>query len=112
MYVATSRFCHVLGRVSHAASRSGSTDVTPATGVTAPRGFEPVPIGKVPSRAVIGYRTPTLDLLLAALIDNTTGGANAVNGTLESVTYQIGFLGLNAAVVNAISNATEPIDGL
>jgi hypothetical protein len=28
------------------------------------------------------------------------------------VTYQIGFLGLDAAVVNAISNATEPIDGL
>jgi hypothetical protein len=48
-----------------------------------PPGFEPVPIGKVPSRALIGYRTPTLDLLLAALIDNTTGGANAVNGTLE-----------------------------
>ena len=56
--------------------------------------------------------TPTLDLLLAALIDNTTGGANAVNGTLESVTYQVGFLGLNAAVANAISNATEPNDGL
>jgi hypothetical protein len=56
--------------------------------------------------------TPTLDLLLAALIDNTTGGAYAVNGTLESVTYQVGFLGLNAAVVNAISNATEPNDGL
>jgi hypothetical protein len=54
----------------------------------------------------------TFDLLLAALIDNTTGGANAVNGTLESVTYQVGFLGLNAAVVNAISNATEPSDGL
>jgi IPT/TIG domain len=56
--------------------------------------------------------TATLDLLLASLIDNTTGGSNAVNGTLGSVTYQVGFLGLNAAVVNAISNATEPSDGL
>ncbi len=56
--------------------------------------------------------TATLDLLLAALLDNTTGGSNAVNGTLESVTYQVGFLGLNGAVVNAISNATEPNDGL
>ena len=56
--------------------------------------------------------TPTLDLLLAALIDNTTGGANAVNGTLESVTYQVGFLGLNGGVRNAISNAIDPNDGL
>ncbi|MGH9919695.1 MAG: hypothetical protein ACRD6W_12630 [Nitrososphaerales archaeon] len=56
--------------------------------------------------------TVTMDLLLAALIDNTTGGSNAVNGTLESMTYQVGFLGLNGAVVNAIPNATEPSDGL
>ncbi len=54
----------------------------------------------------------TLDLLLAALLDNTTGGSNAVNGTLESVTYQIGFLGLNPTVLNAIPNGTEPNDGL
>jgi hypothetical protein len=56
--------------------------------------------------------TDTFDLLLAALIDNTTGGANAVNGTLQSVTNQIGFLGLNPTVVNAISNATDLNNGL
>ncbi len=56
--------------------------------------------------------TDTLDLLLAALIDNTTGGSNAVNGTLQSITYQVGFLGLSPTVVNAIPNATEPSDGL
>jgi PKD domain len=56
--------------------------------------------------------TATLDLLFAALIDNTTGGSNAVNGTLQAVTNQVGFLGLHGAVVTAISNATEPNDGL
>ncbi len=56
--------------------------------------------------------TDTLDLLLAALIDNTTGGPNAVNGTFQSVTYQLGFLGLDGPVINAIPNATEPGDGL
>ncbi|MGB6442415.1 MAG: hypothetical protein WBF81_03870, partial [Thermoplasmata archaeon] len=56
--------------------------------------------------------TATLDLLLAGLFDNTTGGPNAVNGTFESMTYQVGFLGLNPTVVNAIPNATEPSDGL
>ncbi len=53
-----------------------------------------------------------LDLLLAALLDNTTGGSNAVNGTLKSITYEVGILGLNPTVVNALSNATEPNDGL
>ncbi len=56
--------------------------------------------------------TATFDLLLAALLDNTTGGANSVNGTLESVTYQVGFLGLNPTVLNGISNGTDPNDGL
>lgn len=56
--------------------------------------------------------TDTLDLLLAALLDNTTGGTNAVNGTFQSVTNQVGFLGLNPMLINAISNATEPSDGL
>jgi len=56
--------------------------------------------------------TTTLDLLLASLIDNTTGGPNAVNGTFQSVTYQVGFLGLDATIVNAVPNATELNDGL
>ena len=48
------------------------------------------------------------DLLLAAMLDNTTGG---VNGSLASVTYQVGFLGLSGPVVNALSNATLLSDG-
>jgi hypothetical protein len=56
--------------------------------------------------------TATLDLLIASLLDNTTGGASAVNGTLEGITYQVGFLGLSQTVVNAISNLTNPNDGL
>ena len=54
----------------------------------------------------------TAIVLSGGTLDNTTGGPYAVNGTLQSVTYQIGFLGLNGAVVNAISNATDPSDGL
>jgi len=53
-----------------------------------------------------------LDLRLAAFLDNTAGGPTAVNGTLQSVTYQVGFLGLSSTIVNAIPNATEPSDGL
>ena len=53
--------------------------------------------------------TDTLDLMLAGLMDNTTGG---INGTLQSVTYQLPFLGLGRTVVNAISNFTLPSDGL
>ncbi|MHB8352418.1 MAG: hypothetical protein ACYDFT_07025 [Thermoplasmata archaeon] len=53
-----------------------------------------------------------LNLLLAGLIDNTTGGPNSVNGTLESITYQVGSLGLNTAVVNALGNQIAPSDGL
>jgi hypothetical protein len=45
-------------------------------------------------------------------IANTTGGSNAVNGTFLSMTHEVGFLGLNTAVVNAISNATQASDGL
>ena len=56
--------------------------------------------------------TTTLDLLLAAILDNTTGGPNAVNGTFQSVTYQVGFLGLDATIANAVPNATELNDGL
>lgn len=61
---------------------------------------------------LLRLESSTLDLLLAALLDNTTGGSNALNGTLESVTYQVGFLGLNSVIANAVSNGTEPNDGL
>jgi len=48
----------------------------------------------------------TLDLLLAGLIDNTTDG---VNGTFQSVTYQIPFFGFGQPVLSALANA--PLDG-
>jgi hypothetical protein len=53
--------------------------------------------------------TSTLDLLIAGLMDNATGG---INGTLASVTYQVGFLGLGAAVVDALANQSLLSDGL
>ncbi len=56
--------------------------------------------------------TSTLDLLLAGLMDNTTGGWDAVNGTFQSVTDEVGFLGLGTATTRALPNATEPSDGL
>ncbi len=56
--------------------------------------------------------TSTLDLLLAGLMENTTGGWDAVNGTLQSVTDGVGFLGLGEATDRALPNATEPSDGL
>ncbi len=46
---------------------------------------------------------PSLDLLLAALLDNTTEG---VNGTIQEVTPQLYGLGLSWAVLTAIPNAT------
>ncbi|MGB6442331.1 MAG: hypothetical protein WBF81_03450, partial [Thermoplasmata archaeon] len=51
----------------------------------------------------------TLDLLLAGLLDNTTGG---VNGTFQSVTNQVGFLGLASSVVTALANAVVTSEGL
>jgi IPT/TIG domain len=53
-----------------------------------------------------------LDLLLASLIDNTTGGADGLNGTLLSITNQVGFLGFDSAVVNATPNVVVVGDGL
>ena len=73
---------------------------------------DPSALQSILTMNVSSTNSTMLDLLLSAMLDNTTGGSNAVNGTLESVTYQVGFLGLNGAVVNAISNATEPNDGL
>ncbi len=54
----------------------------------------------------------TLDLLLAALIDNTSGGANAVNGTLQAVTFEVPSLNLERVVGNALPNETQSSDGL
>ena len=50
--------------------------------------------------------TATLDLLLAALLTNTTAG---VNGTFQPVTNQVSSLGFEPAVINALANA--PIGG-
>lgn len=50
-----------------------------------------------------------LDLLLAALLDNTTGG---LNGTFEAVTSNLASLGLDAPVLAAISNVPVTSEGL
>ncbi len=44
----------------------------------------------------------TLDLLLAALLDNITGG---VNGTFQTVTSDVASLGLSPSVANALANS-------
>ncbi|MGB6442623.1 MAG: hypothetical protein WBF81_04930, partial [Thermoplasmata archaeon] len=54
----------------------------------------------------------TLDLLLAGLFDNSSGGSHGVNGTFEEVTNQVQSLGLDGVVINAIPNVTAPSDGL
>jgi hypothetical protein len=51
----------------------------------------------------------TFDLLLSALITNSTGGSN---GSLLAVTNQVPFLGLEAPVVRSLANATITTDGL
>ena len=56
--------------------------------------------------------TTGLDLLLAGLLDNTTGGPYGVNGTFQSVTTEVGSLGLAGAVVGAIPNAVVASEGL
>lgn len=50
-----------------------------------------------------------LDLLLAALLDNVTGG---VNGTFVPVTSQVSSLGLSSVVTQALANATYTSGGL
>ena len=50
-----------------------------------------------------------LNLLLASLLDNTTGG---VNGTLLNVTYEVPLLGFNPVVTNALANVTYSSGGL
>jgi len=53
--------------------------------------------------------TDNLDLLLAGLLDNTTGG---VNGTFQGVTTQVASLGLPQSVTFALANVTIPTQGL
>jgi hypothetical protein len=50
-----------------------------------------------------------LDALVAGLLDNSTNG---VNGTFQSVTYQVPFLGFDSAVVSTLANAVQVSDGL
>lgn len=49
------------------------------------------------------------NLLVAALLDNSTGG---VNGSFVNVTGELASLGLDAAVMSAIPNMTYPSGGL
>ncbi len=53
--------------------------------------------------------TNELQLLLAGLLDNETGG---VNGTFESITAEVPFMGFLAPVLGALGNATLVTDGL
>ena len=53
--------------------------------------------------------TDNLDLLLAGLLDNTTGG---VNGTFQGVTTQVASLGLPPSVTFALANVTISTQGL
>ncbi|MGA7862077.1 MAG: ECF transporter S component [Thermoplasmata archaeon] len=53
--------------------------------------------------------TTQLQLLLAGLVDNTTGG---VNGTFQLVTLQVPFLGLDSPVVGALANQAVAGQGL
>jgi len=53
--------------------------------------------------------TPSLDLVLAGLLDNFTGG---VNGTIVNVTSSLGVLGLDSAVLAAIPNSSVVSSGL
>jgi hypothetical protein len=50
-----------------------------------------------------------LDLLLAAMLDNVTGG---VNGTFQNVALYVPSLGLPSAVLAALANVTTTSDGL
>ena len=53
--------------------------------------------------------TATFDLLLSALLTNTTAG---VNGTFQTVTNQVASLGLDAPVLSALANAPVISQGL
>jgi hypothetical protein len=53
--------------------------------------------------------TTEWDLLLAALLDNSSGG---LNGTFLNVTFQVAQLGLQSNVTNSLANATQSGGGL
>ena len=53
-----------------------------------------------------------LDALIAGLLDNSTGCANCLNGTLQDVTNYLPSLGLNAAVLKVLANATWNVSGI
>jgi hypothetical protein len=50
-----------------------------------------------------------VELLLAGLLDNVTGG---VNGTFQSITSEVPFMGFYAPVLGALANATVVTGGL
>jgi len=54
----------------------------------------------------------TLDLLLAALLDNSTGAWNGVNGTFLSITHQVESMGFDAPVLSALADAPVVSQGL
>ncbi len=54
----------------------------------------------------------TLDLLLAALLDNTTGAWDGVNGTFASVTSQVASIGFESPVLSALATAPIVSEGL
>jgi hypothetical protein len=54
----------------------------------------------------------TFDLLLAALLDNTTGAWNGVNGTFQSITNQVESMGFDAPVLAALANVPVVSQGL
>ncbi len=54
----------------------------------------------------------TLNLLLAALLDNTTGTPTGVNGSFQDVTSYEGSLGLYSSVQSALANAVINNEGL
>lgn len=53
--------------------------------------------------------TTQLQLLLAGLLDNSTGG---LNGTFQNITLQVPFIGLAAPVTNALANQATAGEGL
>jgi len=73
-----------------------------AAGLSAPPALQAILTLNVTSSA-------TLDLLLAALLTNTSGG---VNGTFQGVTGDVASLGLPTPVLSALANAPFVSEGL
>ena len=97
------------GVTTHALDEPGETLSYTANGhvlgPTLPPGTCSSTVGVGPTETT---RTATLDLLLAGLLDNASGG---VNGTFQSVTDQVGFLRLSPTVVHALANSVIPSQG-